>query len=255
MNYVVHMTDLPFSVQTFGLWLWMWSSNNLADKLKTYHLKQMIFCFSVINMAWQWRHAILQDREAYTAPGTLADSGFGWASLSHGDSAKMQDMIEHMDETAPADAYIGSKIILSPHGLDSYEYKVDWIRTGNYAVLLSKPWLDRGDNLLQSIMCKPVRVRVFIPHVTLNEHGFAKMCLTSAFSGEEICSQMVVPDETWENALRQFTQTFVRMGIPCPEIRAIQLQKHGEVIDLDDIIEPDVDLSNECRKRQRVEEP
>lgn len=45
MNYVVHMTELPFSVQTFGLWLWMWSSNNLANELRTYHMKQMILFF------------------------------------------------------------------------------------------------------------------------------------------------------------------------------------------------------------------
>ena len=78
-----------------------------------------------------------------------------------------------------------AKIFLSPHFLDVYEYTVDWIRTGNFAVALSKPWLLRGDIFLESIMCKPVRMRVFCPQVTLNEHGNARVCFLSAFSGEK----------------------------------------------------------------------
>ena len=213
-----------------------------------------IFSLSVIIMAWQWRFATLPEREHHDSPDRLADSSWGWASLSDGDSAKLQHMIDHMDENAPAESYVGSKVILSPHHLESYEYTVDWARTGNYAVLLRKPWQDRGDNILQSIMCKPVRVRVFVPHVTLNEHGFAKVCLMSAFSGEEVCSQMVVPNQDWSDVLRQFEQPLFRMGIPYPEIRAIRLQTtNGEEIDLDDVMEADVDLTH-AQKRQRTQE-
>ena len=77
----------------------------------------------------------------------------------------------------------------------------------------------------------------------------------SAFSGEEVCSQMVVPNQDWSDVLRQFEQPLFRMGIPYPEIRAIRLQTtNGEEIDLEDVMEADVDLTH-AQKRQRTQEP
>ena len=187
-------------------------------------------------MDWQWRRGSISypdiaDRGQNLCPDDLADSRWGRASLS---SERMQDFIETMDESA-TESYVGCKIFLSPHYLDVYEYTVDWIRTGNFAVAFSKPWPDRGDNYLESIICKPVRLQVFCPHVTLKEHGNARVCLLSAFSG----------DKAWRDVMRCFDQPFVPMGFSYPEIRAIRLQtRDGEKIDVDEIMQIDVDLTH-----------
>ena len=241
--------------------------NNSADELdelelefRRSHMNQMhsVVSFPIINMDWQWRRGSISypdiaDRGQNLCPDDLADSRWGWASLSHEDTERMQDFFETIDESA-TDSYVGCKIFLSPHYLDVYEYTVDWIRTGNFAVAFSKPWLDRGDNYLESIICKPVRMQVFCPHVTLNEHGNARVCLLSAFSGEEVCSQVVSPNKAWCDVMRCFDQPFVRMGFSYPEIRAIRLQtRDGEKIDVDEIMQIDVDLMR-VQKRQRIEE-
>ena len=221
-----------------------------------------VVAFPIINMAWQW--ADISDRGQNLCPDDLADSREGWASLGPEDSKMMQDIMEHMDESA-TNSYVGSKIILAPHyckffrqqgyDLNVFEYTVDWIRTGNFAVSLSRRWPDPDDNYsLESIICKPVRMRVFCPHVTLNEHGNARVCLSSAFSGEEVCSQVVSPNKAWRDVMRCFDQPFVRMGFSYPEIRAIRLQtRDGQKIDVDEIMQIDVDLMR-VQKRQRIEE-
>ena len=61
--------------------------------------------FPIISMAWQWRlgnssYPDIADRGQNLCSDDLADSRWGWASLSDEDSERMQDFIENIDVMA-----------------------------------------------------------------------------------------------------------------------------------------------------------
>jgi len=192
-------------------------------------------------MAWQWREVPESHMDTpWQVDGWKA---VGWASLSSQDSCTLQN---HMDSHLTSESLVGAKLTLSPLRIVSCEYTLVWAHDCTFFLAQKTDYTG-----VRTIICKPIKNRIFRPYVISYWPGVIGVRLTSAFSGEEVCSKLLCGNEfTWTHMMESFRHTFIEMGITYPEIRAIKLQNDAnEELNLEHPIE-----HNEERLHKESEE-
>lgn len=139
-----------------------------------------------------------------------------------------------MDSHLTSESLVGAKLTLSPLRIVSREYTLVWAHDCTFFLAQKTDYTG-----VRTIICKPIKNRIFRPYVISYWPGVIGVRLTSAFSGEEVCSKLLCGNEfTWTHMMESFRHTFIEMGITYPEIRAIKLQNDAnEELNLEHPIE------------------